>query len=1294
MPTPMRRRLRLARRGAVYGIAIVLVCMAVVLGIASQVLPLAERHPERVAAWLSERAGRPVAFDRVQTQWTRRGPLLQLDGLRIGEGEGGVRIGQAEVLVSMYGGLLPGRSFTELRLRGLSLTLQRADDGTWSVRGLPGQQQPGGDPLSSLEGLGELQIIDGRLDIDAPSIGWQLRVPDIDMRLRVNGDRVRVGARAHIRADSAPLNVAVDFNRRKGDGQAYAEVTAADIGVWSPLLRYAGVVADSGSGRLQGWISLYRHRVVMVTAEAHVQKLGLRGAPLVGGGALPRAAFEQLDGRLRWRLIRSGWRLDAPLLRVGSGESTQTLDGLLLAGGRETALVARQLDAAPLFAVLGLSDRVGDDMRRWLGQARPTARLARVEVAGNRQGGLRASGELLEVGFAPVGRAPGMSGLAGDFEGDAEGLRLRLKPASRLQFNWPSGFGVVHDVTLDGEIVGWREGAGWRVGTPALRVRGKDYGAQVRGGLWFQNDGTRPWIDLAADLDQAPVPAAQRFWVHHQMPKAAVDWLNAALVGGQVNNGRAIVSGDLDDWPFVRNNGRFEAVARINGGQFKFQRDWPALEQVDADVAFIGNGFSLDGHGSLAGVAVEHFSAGIADFRESNLRVDADTHTDAGKLLAMLRQSPLQKTHVDTFANLEASGATRARFHLLQPLKKDSPTRQRMEGEVELTAAKLAEKRWNLAFTDVTGKARYDNGGFASEPMKVMLQGQPGVLSLRAGSGARDPQQAFEAELAARLDAKELLDRAPEMAWLKPYIEGRSDWNVAVTIPKGAASNAPSQLQLRSQLVGTALSLPAPLEKPAFAALPTVVRTSMPLGSGQIEVAFGQRLALRARNNGQQTGVRVVLGSDNVAEAPPASGLIVSGRTRQLDAMDWIALFKGGEDEGDDDGLKLRHVDVTATRLLMIGSVFPDTRLQLAPAPNALAVTLEGPALSGGLLVPETRGAAIVGRLSRLYWQNASPAGTATAAATVPTRAVAGAPIGMPGAPPVPADDGLDPSAIPPLSLDVDELRVGSAKLGNARLRTRQLPAGMQIEQLQLRSPQHDIDVAGTWLGKGAHARTQLQAKVASRDFGALLADAGYGGRIRGGHGTVQATAGWRGSPGAFRLSELEGKVGVDARDGHLLELEPGAGRVLGLLSVAELRRRLTLDFSDFFSKGFAFNRMEGEVVLGNGLARTDALVIDGPAAEIRIGGTTDLRAEQFDQVVDVLPKSANVLTAVGAVAAGPLGAAVGAVANAVLKRPLGEMGAKTYRVTGPWKEPKVEAISREQSREQAPSSAARAGLP
>src|SRR3546814_19855009 len=87
---------------------------------------------------------------------------------------------------------------------------------------------------------------------------------------------------------------------------------------------------------------------------------------------------------------------------------------------------------------------------------------------------------------------------------------------------------------------------------------------------------------------------------------------------------------------------------------------------------------------------------------------------------------------------------------------------------------------------------------------------------------------------------------------------------------------------------------------------------------------------------------------------------------------------------------------------------------------------------------------------------------------------------------------------------------------------------------------------------------------------------------------------------------------------------------------------------------------------------------IDGPAAEIRIHGSADLRAETFDQHIEVLPKSGNLLTVAGAIPGGPVGAAVGALTSAVLRKPLGEMGARSYRVTGPWTDPKVEAMGRE----------------
>ena len=166
-----------------------------------------------------------------------------------------------------------------------------------------------------------------------------------------------------------------------------------------------------------------------------------------------------------------------------------------------------------------------------------------------------------------------------------------------------------------------------------------------------------------------------------------------------------------------------------------------------------------------------------------------------------------------------------------------------------------------------------------------------------------------------------------------------------------------------------------------------------------------------------------------------------------------------------------------------------------------------------------------------------------------------------------------------------------------------------------------------------------------------------------------------------FQLEALDGSLVLDARDGRLLEVEPGAGRVLGLLSLAELPRRLTLDFRDFFSKGFAFNRIGGTVHFNAGNARSEGLVIDGPAAAITIHGAANLRMQSFDQTIEVRPKAGNLLTAVGAIAGGPVGAAIGAAANAVLRKPLGQLGAKTYRVTGPWKQPKVEVITRQQGR-------------
>lgn len=1273
MQMPARTSLQRLRRRLAYALAGVLILMALVGGITAQLLPWLDRHPDKVAAWLESRAQRPVSFDHLQTRWTRRGPLLQMRNLRIGD-HGGVVVGDAEILVSQYGGLLPGRSFTELRLRGLELTLQRDASGRWQVRGLPGQQATNqGDPLDVLERLGELQVIGATLGVDAPALGIRTRLEDLDLRLRVDGSRVRAGARARDKGDSAWLQAVLDFDRHDGGGRAWLQARPLDLGKWSSLLDAAGVSAASGNGTIQVWATLADHRVLAAVGSVMLDDVSLRGADAVPPA---RHALGRVEGTARWRLLDQGWRLDVERLRIGAGTAQHTLDGLLVAGGARYALRADRIDVAPLLRVVALSDRLQPGLRRWLQAADPRARLLDVELAGERGGRMRAHARVQGFGFAAVGGAPGLEGLAGSVDGDAQGMTFQFDPRVGMVFRWPHGFGVDHPLRLGGSVTGWREGAGWKLETPALHVIGSDYSADVRGGLWFQGDGTRPWIDIAAQLGPAPVTASRKFWMHHTMSPRAIHWLDNGLIGGRVVDGRAVVFGDLDDWPFLDNDGLFHASARLVDAAVKFQPDWPAAEHINGDVDFVGNGFSMRGSASLGGVPVDRIEAGIERFSHSELKVSAATRTGADKLLELLRRSPLQKEYGQTLDQLDIAGPASVQYALDLPLHPDAPAGT-MQGKVALDGARLHEREWKLLFEQARGEAAFDQNGFAADALQVQYAGHPARLSLRAGGHTRDSRHGFEGDLLGRVDADALLDHAPNLAWLKPHVQGVSDWTVTVALPRTASAGvppAPSTLQLHSNLVGTRLDLPAPLDKAAAQALPTTVSIGLPMDKGDIDVGFGKLLALRARNgNGGSTGMRVEFGSSQVSGEVPASGIVVAGRSERLDAIDWGTLTQGSkagasaDNTGSGSGLALRGADVMVGKLQLIGSTFPETRLRLSPAGGGTRVRLDGAALAGNVMLPQADGAPISADLERLYWRSA------TAAAASPATAPAAADPGQPA-----PDGDVDPAKIPPLHIKVADLRFGDAVLGNTVLRTRRTPAGMRIEQLQAHHGEQVLDITGDWTGVGSLGATRLDARLQTGNMGALLSGFGFGNQISKGAGSLHLQAGWPGGPAGFNLAGLQGQMRLDLRNGQLVEVEPGAGRVLGLLSLTQLPRRLALDFRDFFSKGFAFNSIDGDVAFEAGQARTDNLAIKGPAAEIGIRGAANLVAQTYDQTIDVHPRTGNLLTVAGALAGGPVGAAIGAAANAVLNKPLGNIGAKTYRVTGPWKEPKVEVISRQ----------------
>jgi uncharacterized protein YhdP len=137
---------------------------------------------------------------------------------------------------------------------------------------------------------------------------------------------------------------------------------------------------------------------------------------------------------------------------------------------------------------------------------------------------------------------------------------------------------------------------------------------------------------------------------------------------------------------------------------------------------------------------------------------------------------------------------------------------------------------------------------------------------------------------------------------------------------------------------------------------------------------------------------------------------------------------------------------------------------------------------------------------------------------------------------------------------------------------------------------------------------------------------------------------------------------------------------MLGVLNLDALQRRLSLDFSDLFQRGYAFERMYGRIEIGAGEARIDEMVIEGPAAQIRIDGKTDLVDQELAQVVTVTPSLGTSVALAGAVAGGPLVGAAVLIADKVSGGAVDKIGSYQYDVTGPWRDPSIVRRSRLES--------------
>jgi uncharacterized protein YhdP len=265
-----------------------------------------------------------------------------------------------------------------------------------------------------------------------------------------------------------------------------------------------------------------------------------------------------------------------------------------------------------------------------------------------------------------------------------------------------------------------------------------------------------------------------------------------------------------------------------------------------------------------------------------------------------------------------------------------------------------------------------------------------------------------------------------------------------------------------------------------------------------------------------------------------------------------------------------------------------------------------------------------------------------------------------------------DPRTLPGLDLRSEKTTINGRDYGLLELLAKHTTDGLEFKKITLTSERLDLSAHGEWIMFNDRPQTAIDMNMRGKSLGKLLKHLGFAPSLDDAPVKMDASLRWSGNPHQFSSTDLNGTLDMRLGEGRFLDVSPGMGRVFGLLNVGALQRRLTLDFSDLFKKGFSFDQIDGSFRLDEGDAYTNDLRIEGPSADIEILGRTGLVDKDFDQVVTITPKITGSIPVLGALAGGPVVGAALYLAQKVVGKKVDEANNRVYTITGPWDSPNI----------------------
>ena len=1261
----------------------------VILVLRYMLLPNVEQYHDRIAASLAGSIGNPVTIGKIEGDWQGLRPHLSFTDVRILDGQH-----QTALVLPRIDGSVSWMSLlaTELRLAGLEidrpeLLIRRDAQGQVYVGGIElSQQETDNDLADWLLHQSRMVIRDALIvwvdeQRDAPPLVLQ----QVNLRIESLFSHHRFALRAvPPETLAAPLDVRGDFRGASFDdltvwrGQVFTQLGYTDVTAWRHWLDLPGEFSR-GRGALRGWLSVKGGKVTEIIADLYLRDVVARLAE-----DAPEMTLLNLRGRAAWKKVAGGMEITTRglALQLRNGVELKPADiyfHTVKAANGQPANGEVRASLLQLESLAGLASflPLEADLRARLDAYAPKGNVSNLDAQW--QGALekpdhfRIKGQFENIALRQVGAMPGFSGLSVDVDGSDAGGRLNIN-ARRLTVD---ASGAMREPlffdTVTGQASWQHKREEWSVKVDDVAVANDDLAGNLYGSYQTQTD-TLGVLDLTVNLTRGDVRRAARYTPLVALDKEDNDWLNDAMLAGRTDDFRVRVKGNLSDFPL---DGTEDALLEVGGHArdvtMKFHKEWPRIENISGEFWIRGNNLEVTSpSATMLDARLQNLTVTIADLQSDDLplEIKGSATGASNTFLQFIQQSPV-RGYIDGFTDgMSASGNGHLNLSMHIPLQGVKPVKVSGTFNVQGNDINLGEgvpllrrARGELSFTE--------SGMQANDVSAEILGGAASIDAQTAAGGA------VHATIRGRsdLDALRKISTHP----LLNYLHGGTTWNADITVVKKSA-----QLTINSNLQGLGSNLPQPFAKHANEAMqlrlekkpvlslsngPVLSLSNGPVLSSvegniddgqdvitvQLDKLLSARLA-RRDENGAMTVKRGIIdfGGDgnfsNQGKWPEKDGVWLTGTLPALSLQGWSDLLGGAGSM--ENSLPVAGANLVVGKVRGFGMHIDDLSVNAGRRGDGLFAQLSSSALNGEVEWQPYGEGKLTARLKNLFWSADDQAATVPAQTAQPAQ--------------------VSPDNLPAMQIAIENLQIKDKQIGRLELVGHPDGKDWRLRRLRVTNPDGALSGDGIWHGGEANARSDINLLLEISDAGKILARSGYPKTVKDGSGKLMANLSWAGTPDEFNYATLNGTLKLDTGKGQFLKMDPGAGKLLSVLSLQALPKRLTLDFTDVFSAGFQFDNINGNATIVRGVMDTQDFHIDGSSAKVTMKGSVDLNRETQELRVRVLPTIGDSVSLIGAFAAGPVVGISSLIINKVLGNPLDKLVSFEYNVSGTWSDPKV----------------------